>query len=58
MQIKWVSVLLYQYVCNEIAVNIRGPISVKRAMESLFPDNNMDLEMKTEKGYNWSISVD
>lgn len=48
--------LLYQYVCYEIAVTFRGPISVKRAMESLFPENN-DFEMKTEKGYNWSISI-
>lgn len=25
-------------------------------MESLFPENNKDFEMKTEKGYNLSIS--
>lgn len=44
--------LLYQYVCYETAGISRGPISVKRAMENLFLENNKDLEMKTEKGYN------
>lgn len=44
-------VLLYQYVSNGIAVTSRRPTSVKRTKESLFPEDNKNLEMKTEKGY-------
>lgn len=42
-------VFLYQYVGNKLAVTSRGPTSVKRTMESLFPENK-DLEIKIEKG--------